>query len=127
MKAGLEVLRARVAFAIGREFVIEVRVTIESLAMALGTEQRMLLVLSINLNQRRADFAEALHGGEFAVDRHARAPAALGDNSAHDQLAALAVAFAPRQFRHRGLALELEPPLDDRLLLAGANHIGRRA
>src|SRR5208282_4837182 len=103
------------------------RVTIESLAMALGTEQRMLLVLSINLNQRPANFAQALHGGELAVDRHARAPAALGDHSAQDQLAAGAFAFAGGQFRHRGLALELEPSLDDGLLLAGANHIGRRA
>ncbi len=87
----------------------------------------MLLVLSIDLNQRRACFAEALHGGEFAVDRHARAPTTLGDHSAHDQLAALAVAPASGRLRHRGLALELEASLDDCLLLAGANHIGRRA
>ena len=127
VKARPDFFRARVAFAIRREFVIEVCVAIENLAMALGAEQRMLLVLSVDLHQRRADFAEALHRGEFAVDRHARASAALGDHPAHDQLAARAVAFARGQFRHRSLALELEQSLDDCFLLAGANHIGRRA
>ena len=95
--------------------------------MALGAQQRMLLVLSIDLDQRRADLAEALHGGEFAVDRDARASTALGDDPAHEQLATAAVAFARGEFRHCGFAFEFEQPLDDRFFLTGANHFGRRA
>ncbi len=114
---------ARVAFAIRREFVVEVRIAIENLAMALGAEQRMLLVLSVDLDQRRTEFAETLHRGEFAVDRHARASTALGNDSAHEQLPAAAVAFARGQFRHRGLALEFEQTFDDCFFLAGANHV----
>ncbi len=127
LQARLDFFCARVAFAIRREFVVEIRVAIENLAMALGAKQRMLLVLSINLHQRRADFAEALHGGEFAVDRDARASAALGDHPAHEQFAPPAVAFARGQFRHRGLALELEQSLDDSFFLARADHVGRGA
>jgi len=95
--------------------------------MALGAKQRMLLVLSIDLDQRRAYLAEALHRGEFAVDRDSRASAALGDHPAHEQLAAAAVAFARGQFRHCGLAFELEQSLDDCFFLAGADHVGRCA
>src|SRR5258708_31102743 len=95
--------------------------------MTFGAEQGMLLVLSVDLDQRRADFAEALYGGEFAVDHDPRASAAFGDHPAHDEFAASAVAFARGQFRHRGLTLELEQPFDDSFFLAGANHVGRRA
>ena len=71
LKARANFFSACKAFAIRREFVIDVCIAIENFAMALSAEQRMLFVLSVDLDQRRTDFAEALNRGEFAVDRHA--------------------------------------------------------
>ena len=47
--------------------------------MALGAEQRLLLVLAVDLHQALAHAREGLHGRHLAVDVGARA-AALGDD-----------------------------------------------
>ena len=45
-------LRAAVAFAIFREFVVKPRIAIEDLAMSFCAEQRLLFMLPVNLHQR---------------------------------------------------------------------------
>ena len=59
--------------------------------MSFGAEQRLLFMLSVNLHQRCADFAERLHRCKLAVDRYARAPT-LGDYPPHDQFAPSSIA-----------------------------------
>ena len=60
---------------------------VQQLEMALGAEQRLMLVLAVNLHQPLAHPGERLHRGYLAVDVGARAAAVGGKRAADNQFA----------------------------------------
>ena len=91
--------------------------------MAFGAQKRLLLMLAVELHQRRADAPERLHRRDIAVEGDARA-AAFRDDPAHGQLAP-DLGSAAGNASGSGLAFNLEQRLDDRVFLARADHVGR--
>ena len=88
---------------------LEPRVAVEQIEMAVGDEQALVFVLPVHLEQASGQVAQRARGGQRAVDE--RAAAALrGDLAAHDDF----------------LVAGVEDRLDGRQLLARPHEIARR-
>jgi len=61
---------------------------IQQAAVGVALEQRLMLVLAVNVDHQLPQLLELLHGGGLAVDKAPRA-AFAGDNAAHQAFAAL--------------------------------------
>jgi hypothetical protein len=92
--------------------------------MTLRAQQRLLLVLAIDLDKRRADTSQVLHRGQVAIDGNPRT-SAFGDKSAHQKFALRPVAI--RKPFERGLAFQLKHRLHRRIGLTRADHVGGAA
>src|SRR5579862_9972028 len=71
------------ALAILREKILYAREAIQHRLVALGAQQRLGLMLAVDLHQRGSDAREALHGHHLIVDQHARAAAFRNDAADH--------------------------------------------
>ena len=117
-------MSAACASATASRSALRVREGVEDVALRVGVEQRLGLVLAVEVHQERAELAEDRRGGRAAVDPGARA--ALGrDLAAHDDARVLDVE-AERFDLAPGAAVEaLEGAFDDRLGGAGTNAAAR--
>ena len=86
---------------------------VQQLEMALGAEQRLMLVLSVDLHQALAHPRQGLHGGHLAVDVGARTAAVGGKRAADEQLALGGFGELLGALGQRRLALEFEHSFDD--------------
>ncbi len=88
---GAKPLRAIVQTTVVCQGFFEAGVTIEHLLMALLAQQRLLLMLAVDLDERRAETGQRLHGCERVIYRYAGA-AALGNHTANYEFALTVVA-----------------------------------
>ena len=93
--------------------------------MAGGAQERLVLVLAVDLDQGFAELLQEREGGVGVVEEHASAPPAH-ELPPHHELAVLERdAVFVQQRRHRALPRCVEHRLDGSGLGAGADGLGR--
>ena len=100
---------------------------IQHVALRIGREQKLLIVLPVNISQERRQFFQQRNGHRPAADEGARFSAGQ-DLALDEQLAVFD--FQPGGFQqaaHGGLVAHVEDARDSRAGLARADHFGRRA
>src|SRR2546422_11468199 len=127
--APLQVAPARVRVAHGRPLQPRLGVGVEDVALRLGPEQRLRLVLPVEIHQQGAELGQNADRGRAAVHPDARPPLPR-DFALEDDAPILHVHPKGGQGRCKaveGGGGELKGALDRRLLRARAHHVGRCA
>ena len=125
----LEFFEPRVRVADGDAFDIGIRVGVQHVALRLGTEQRLCLVLAMQVHEQAADLAEHTDRYRRAVDP--RTGLAFTQHFALQDQTSLFELNPKCGERGQQVPMrcrpEFEGALDDRLLRAGSDDVGRGA
>ncbi len=115
-----QAVQRRVRLRHRRALGLRVGECVEDVALGVGVEQRLGLVLAVEIHQQRAELAEHRGGGRAAV--HPRPRAALGrDLAPHDQPSVLEIEAEGFDPLAGDLVDPLERALDDGLRGAGTH------